>query len=305
MIAPIRPLHARRSDGEGAAVRWFICAVVLLALTPRAFADDLDILRGTESVGAATFPRWSGFYFGGQVDYSDGSADFNNATQPLLAFSSARTGARRRRHAVALAGTGQSAHPAARGSAVLSATARNGRISSSAWKPTTRIRPSPSTAIRASPIARVVTAGHRISIRVNVDGSGSLQVTDIGSLRARAGWAFGNFLPYGFAGVARRARQLQRHHTGVRTTDSDDCTAAGHSAATRPMPPTCVDYSYQQQHRQNERVAVWLTRSAAASTWRSRPTYFCAPNIEYIQFAPVREHYGRDLQRARRRRPEF
>ena len=57
-------------------MRWFICAVIVLALTPRAFADDLDILRGTESVGAATFPRLERLLFRRPVGYGDRQRQF-------------------------------------------------------------------------------------------------------------------------------------------------------------------------------------------------------------------------------------
>ena len=68
-------------------MRWVICAVFVLALAPSAFADDLDILRGSQTVGPATFTRWSGFYAGGEYDYSSSNTDFSKATQPLLGYS--------------------------------------------------------------------------------------------------------------------------------------------------------------------------------------------------------------------------
>ena len=70
MIAANRPLVPRHRNEE-AAMRWGICAAVLLALVPRAFAGDYDILRGSQPVGPATFTRWSGFYFGGQLPSVD------------------------------------------------------------------------------------------------------------------------------------------------------------------------------------------------------------------------------------------
>ena len=77
-------------------MRWVFCALVLLGLaSPAVAADlDLDVLRGAETVapptltvGPATFTRWSGFYVGGQIGYSDANADFSNATQPGLAYA--------------------------------------------------------------------------------------------------------------------------------------------------------------------------------------------------------------------------
>ncbi len=62
-------------------------ALVGLVLAPSAFAGDFDVLRGSQSVGPATFARWSGFYAGGQISYSDASADFSNATGPLVSYA--------------------------------------------------------------------------------------------------------------------------------------------------------------------------------------------------------------------------
>jgi hypothetical protein len=39
------------------------------------------------SVGPATFTRWSGFYFGGDVSVSSAFSDFATATRPLVQFS--------------------------------------------------------------------------------------------------------------------------------------------------------------------------------------------------------------------------
>ncbi len=68
-------------------MRWVICAAFMLALAPSAFAADLDMLRGSQTVGPATFMRWAGFYAGGQFGYSSGNVDFSKATQPLIANS--------------------------------------------------------------------------------------------------------------------------------------------------------------------------------------------------------------------------
>lgn len=64
-----------------------IAGLLAPGFTAAAEADDFDILRGFQTVGPASFSRWSGFYFGGQVGYGNANADFSNATQPLLSYS--------------------------------------------------------------------------------------------------------------------------------------------------------------------------------------------------------------------------
>ena len=72
---------------KGRSMRRVICALALLMSSAPAFAGDFDVLRGSESVGPARFTNWSGFYFGGQVGYSNVNTDFSKATSSLVAFS--------------------------------------------------------------------------------------------------------------------------------------------------------------------------------------------------------------------------
>ena len=72
-----------------------ILLLILGMASPALAADyDLPILRGSSqppapvlSVGPATFTRWSGFYFGGNVSLGSATSDFSTATRPLVQFS--------------------------------------------------------------------------------------------------------------------------------------------------------------------------------------------------------------------------
>jgi hypothetical protein len=64
-------------------------------LSPAFAADyDLPILRGSSpppapvwTVGPATFTRWSGFYFGGDFSFNNGTTNFSTATAPGIQFA--------------------------------------------------------------------------------------------------------------------------------------------------------------------------------------------------------------------------
>jgi opacity protein-like surface antigen len=43
---------------------------------------------------------------------------------------------------------------------------------------------------------------HTYTYTITLDGNGYVKITDLGTFRARAGWAIGSFLPYGFIGLA-------------------------------------------------------------------------------------------------------
>jgi len=269
-------------DGESATVRWVICAVVMLALTPPAFAGDLDILRGTESVGAATFPRWSGFYFGGQVGYSDGSANFANATQPLLSYSL--------RELQLEADDAPSNWPIL-GNGTSGKAGFGGFVGyNTQWQDLilgleANYTHSPFTVTATeSPISRVVTVGSDLD-SVTLEGSASLQITDFASLRARAGWAFSNFLPYGFAGVAL-----------ARASYSVTSLAFGQqSSATPPAVPvipcdpinvtTCVDYSYSNSAGKNNTLLYGFSVGGGVDVSLAS-NIFLRAEYEYVQFAP-------------------
>ena len=84
------------------AMRWVSAILLILLLilgmaSPALAADyDLPILRGSSqppapvvTVGPATFTRWSGFYFGGNVSLGSATSDFSTATRPLVAVQPA------------------------------------------------------------------------------------------------------------------------------------------------------------------------------------------------------------------------
>ena len=149
----------------------------------------------------ATRIDWQGFYVGGQFSYSDGNADFSKSTQDPIAFSLRQT---------TLQATFAPSNWPVLGTANHSAAGFGGFVGYNTvyLAPTARIvfgveanwdQASLSLYAPNSPLTRVTPDG---SNTVSITGSGSVTNLDFGTLRARAGWAVGNFLPYAFAGFA-------------------------------------------------------------------------------------------------------
>ena len=149
----------------------------------------------------ATRIDWQGFYVGGQFSYSDGNADFSKSTQDPVAFSLRNT---------TLENTFVPSSWQVLGSANHSAAGFGGFVGYNTvyLAPTARIvfgveanwdQASLSLYAPTSPLSRVVPDG---SNTVSISASGSVTDLNFGTLRARAGWAVGNFLPYAFAGFA-------------------------------------------------------------------------------------------------------
>jgi opacity protein-like surface antigen len=136
---------------------------------------DLPILRGSfRDAPVVSRTVWQGFYLGGQAGYGSsnmGFEDFNQATWPPLAGATHR--------ASAFGGFG--GYNAQFEDAVIGVEANymHGTFNGSSFGQSTTIG-LPLTVIRTS--------------------TGSMAVKDFGSLRVRGGYAFGNFLPYAFAG---------------------------------------------------------------------------------------------------------
>src|SRR5579863_7436567 len=282
MIAPHRRLHARRWDGEGAAVRWVISAVVVLALTPSAFADDLDILRGPESVGAATFSRWSGFYFGGQLNYSNADTDFSKATQPLLSFSLRE---------LTLEAVDQPSSWPVLGQGSAHASGFGGFVGyNTQWQDLilgleANYTHSPfSTVAPSTPISRVIPAGSNL-YSVNITGSGAMQITDYGALRARAGWVFSNFMPYGFAGFALGWGNYAA--TSMVSGQENSLSAPSPVIPCNPaITLTCVDYSFANSAAKSGVLLYGFSVGGGVDVALSA-NIFRRAEYEYMQFAPV------------------
>lgn len=185
---------------KGRQMRWVICALVVLGFAPRAFAQDFDMLRGSQSVGPATFTNWTGFYVGGQWGYNDGSADFSNSTQAPIAYVLRNS---------LLEETSEPSQLPVLGTADHTATAYGGFVGyNSQWQdlilgveanfvhtPLTLNAPS-------SPIARSnFSDGAGNTYTVGISANGTMTDLNYGSLRGRAGLILGNFLPYGFLGA--------------------------------------------------------------------------------------------------------
>jgi opacity protein-like surface antigen len=173
---PHSSLCDRHSKHDGARLmRWLLC-VAALVFAQNAFAADYTPPPPV-TIGPATFTRWAGFYFGGQIGYSDAQADSNYTHSPFTIVAN------------------------------------------------------------STPISLVVPACTNTD-SVNISATGSLSMTDYGSLRARAGWILGDFLPYAFGGFA-----LGHGSYTVGTLVSGQ-QATPPTTLPCVASPTCVNFSF-------------------------------------------------------------
>jgi outer membrane immunogenic protein len=261
-------------------MRWVICALVALLSPSGAYAADLDVLRGSQTVGSAYFTNWSGFYFGGQFSFGNGNADFTRATQPLIAFSLRE---------LALENEQAPSTWPVLGKASTDATGYGGFAGyNMQWQDLVlgveaNYTHSPLTVTApSSPLSRATSAGGN-AYDVTVVGTGTARITDFGQVRARAGWVLGNFLPYGFAGLVlgRGEYTVTSLVYGQQNPSSPPVVPCDILIA-----PTCVDFSFSNSITKNPALLYGFSTGLGLD-WRLTQNFFLRGELEYVQFSPL------------------
>lgn len=180
-------------------MRWVICVAVVLGLArPAAAADlpDFDVLRGSQSVGLASYTNWSGFYAGGHAAYVDGGANFAQATGPLIAFLLRNTTVEQTFNISGWQVLGKSNSTTTGYGAFVGYNSQWANVILGLEANYTNAQWFGSS---SDTLARRMDSGGT-TYNVSVDGTSSIKLRDYASLRARAGYVMGSFMPYGFVG---------------------------------------------------------------------------------------------------------
>jgi opacity protein-like surface antigen len=209
-------------------MRRLILAFVLAGLVTEAFAADqpeIPTLRGSNAVVPAVapaipiagpaYPNWSGVYFGVQAGHSTASMDFANGTSSLIHFILRNTTIENRVASWTTLGQADTVGKSYGGfvgynihwdEVVLGAEANYSRLSLSQSA--------------ADSLSRVINnsedapPGHNYAYHISVSSNASVHISDMATLRARAGWAAGQFLlPYAFVGLAIGRADVTRSAT--------------------------------------------------------------------------------------------
>lgn len=125
----------------------------------------------------------------------------------------------------------------------------------------------------ADGIARIVTTSDDVSHSVTIVSSASLKLVDYATVRARMGYAFGQFLPYAILGAA-----VGRFNYATSSTVTDVWTPSG-GGATTFGPVTETDA------KNNAVVAGFVT--GLGMDVSLLPNVFLRGEWEFVAFAPV------------------
>jgi outer membrane immunogenic protein len=266
------------------ATRYVFGALALLAPAAPVDAADFDALRGpqevmpVQTVGPATFTRWSGFYFGGQFGVNEAFADFANSTQQGVAYALRETLLEQQ--------FAPSQWPAL-GSTNTSGTNYGGFVGySTQWQDLILSleanvnRAAFSLNAPSSPIARSVgpdSAGNAYDVRLT--STGTINNLDFATLRVRAGYALGDFLPYGFVGLA-----VGLANVSVTTTISETLFTSGSVLVCNAAAP-CYSVPNSASSGANNEFLYGFAVGGGID-WAVLPNVFLRAEFEWDQFNP-------------------
>jgi opacity protein-like surface antigen len=262
--------------------RWFV-ALCLIGLTSGAGAQEFELptLRGSSAFVPAAPVRtdWSGFYFGGQLGRSSAQMNFAGATESLVRFMLRELALEAERQPSTWEVLGSRDVAGVNGGffvgyntqwdeAIIGFDFNYSHGSYSATAP-------------VFPIGRVTTAGGNTYL-LNLTGSASMEIHDFASARVRAGWAYGNFMPYATLGFAIGRADVARSANAFGVENPP----AGYPAVACNTEPNCTEFNFSQsESKKNAWLYGWSTGGGVEML--VMPNIFLRGEYEYINFAKL------------------
>lgn len=216
---------------------------------------DYDYLRGADfDPPPAPVIDWSGFYIGGHGGWSTHSLGYGNTAQPIVASYLRQTVAEAELSASTLLSTPTSKRVfGASYGAYAGFNAQFDDIVLGIEVDYTHFGLGGGV---SDAIGRYKTTSDGYNTLVNLTSNSSTKVTDYASLRARAGYAFGNVLPYVTGGLAVGSAQITDRVT-IQNAGYDQATYKSNLALAAGATPAYVNrYGYSFFDPTNPGTAV-------------------------------------------------
>ena len=276
--------------------RFVVAAIMFGAVSGAQAADMPDFLRGSLPAGPAPTRNWSGWYAGGQVGYSAMASDFSNSIVGLSNFIfrdsvlQQPTSTWSVLNKTSPQGTGFGAF-----------AGRNYQFEDivfgfeANYNYLNRLASSSSSTIAlgiVNPSGSTPPVNHTYTYETTLNGKASLQIKDVLTLRGRAGWATGNFLPYVFGGVAVGRMDVARSVTTnvVLRDDATETETIGGNTITVNLPPVFSNIPSlsvtDAEERSNSIVAGWT--GGLGLEYMLWGNVFMRGEWEYIKFLSVK-----------------
>jgi outer membrane immunogenic protein len=259
-------------------MRWVLCAVVVLVFAPRALAQDY-VLRGSEPSY-----RWAGVYGGADAGYTSSVVNFAQAASPEVAFILRETVLETDEQISTWSVLGKR-NP--EGTALGAFVGYNFDWNNVILGVEFDYNHVSLAASAANALTRSFTdsnslpAGHHYYYTVSVGAQSALHMSDIVSFRSRFGWAAGNFLPYGFVGLA-----MSRVSTTTGAVVAYSAVDFPDSETPPLVPLPNLNVPPETEANSQNQFAYGLATGLGLDVGLT-PNIFVRGELEYIYFAPV------------------
>ena len=234
------------------------------------FPDDLPVLRGMLRE-SPRYVRWQGFYVGGQAAYGSADMNFNGATKDIAAQQLALTTVDQ---VLGVSGWpvigGKVSH---QNSAFGGFAGYNGQWGDVVMGVDASYMHGTFGAKASGTMSRQVTVDN-VNYAATANSAASINYTDVLTLRGRAGYVIGSFMPYAFGGVALGLADSVRSST---------IRSQGTYVGAPPATITDYDVTYSTTENKNQRLMVGYTFGVGAEAMLFG-NFFARGEWEYVRF---------------------
>lgn len=269
-----------------AAARALIVLAVLLS-SPALAADWTpplpDVLRGSETVvGPPTYPRWEGFYFGGQVGRSFGSAEFSSSNSSQIDYILANTELQGVVSGWTTLSKGTNGGTSYGG--FVGYNIQWGEVITGLELNYNHLALSVGSTDVLGPIivAGAPENGSAVQYAVRLTSSAAVAIHDLMTARARFGWTYDRWLPYGFVGVAVGNAEISRSVDFSGTTKT----------LTPPLPGTPVTGALilpRNPQSESKNVIAYGFTAGLGLDVSITSNLFLRGEWEYVQFPNIND----------------
>lgn len=260
-------------DGRRRALRIRIAAIWLVAAVPFEHAMAADWLDDSALRGSKTpsYSRWEGLNFGVHLGIANMDTDFGNSSSQQVAYILRNS---------TLENEASPSTWTTLPNSVTNGRSFGGFLGYSlqydelvlgfdlAYNRASSLENSASDSL-----SRIVTTSDSVSHSVTISAQSSTKLVDYATLRARAGYAFGQFLPYAFAGGA-----VGRFNYTTSSTVTDVWTPSGGTATT---------FGPQTETDTKDNAIVGGFTVGLGMDVAILPNVFLRGEWEFVGFAPV------------------
>ena len=248
------------------------CSVLAGAAADRALAADWpDALRGSLT---PSYTRWDGWQFGVQAGIASMRSDFGNGTSSLVAFILRNSTLQNEAAPSEWTALSPDVHTGQVFGGFLGYNVQWDQLVVG-WDVAYKYGSTLKTA-SADQITRVVTTSDDVQHTVSISAQSALKLVDYATLRGRAGYAFGQFLPYAVVGAA-----VGRFNYATTVDVTDD-------QLLPPIPPGTPVPTFAQSGSVGKNNAyIGGVVAGLGMDWAVTPGMFVRAEWEYVAFAPV------------------